>query len=123
MNANDIKKTIRAAQRSYERALRANTCGLATLNVRHGQEFELRALRARTALVGKTEWSRMTPAQRELFELEGPLPSIGYNAHLHRLKLCGVTVMQHEQRAAADRVDKTDDSRERQYRKRPKKRK
>jgi hypothetical protein len=30
--------------------------------------------------------------------------------------------MQHEQRAAADRVDKTDSARERQYRKRPKKR-
>jgi hypothetical protein len=122
MNAADTKKALLTAQRAYDRAMRAKTCAPAQTNLRLGQKWGQRGHEGVRALIGKTRWDQMSPMQRELFTLDQQLPNAEYNAHLHRLDTCGITQMQHEQRAAADRVDKTDDSRERQYRKRPKKR-
>ncbi len=123
MNAADTKKALLTAQRAYARALRATSCGLANNNLRLGQQAEQRARAGLRELIPKKlEYRHYSPTQRELFELQQQLPNAEYNAHLHRLATCGITQMQHEQRAAAERVDKTDSSRERNYRKRPKKR-
>ena len=122
MNAADTKKALLTAQRAYERAMRAKTCGEAANNLRIGQKQEQRAREAlRELLPTKLEYRHWSPDRKELFALVGTLPNAEMNAHLHRLRTCGITQMQYEQRAAAERVDKTDSSRERQYRKRPKK--
>lgn len=122
MNATDTKKALLTAYRAYERAMRAKTCGEAANNLRLGQKYQQRAWESLQTLVPrKLEPRHYSPAQRELLALDAQLPNAEMNAHLHRLNKCGVTQMQHEQRAAAARVDKTDSSRERQYRKRPKK--
>lgn len=122
MNAAETKKALLTAQRAYARALRADTCGLASNNLRLGQQAEQRARAGlRTLIPKKLEYRHYSPTQRELLALDAQLPNAEMNAHLHRLNKCGITQMQHEQRAAAARVDKTDSSRERQYRKRPKK--
>jgi hypothetical protein len=121
MNIADTKKALLTAQRAYARAMRAKTCGEAANNLRLGQKQEQRAREAlREILPAKLEYRHWSPDRKELFELVGHLPHAEMNAHLHRLDKCGVTQMQHEQRAAANRVDKTDSSRERQERKRPK---
>lgn len=123
MNAADTKKALLTAQRAYERAMRAKTCGEAANNLRIGQKQEQRAREALRELLPKTlEYRHWSPERKELFALQAQLPNAEMNAHLHRLNKCGITQMQYEQRAAADRVDKTDAARERQYRKRPKKR-
>jgi len=122
MNATDTKKALLTAQRAYARAMRAKTCGEAANNLRIGQKQEQRAREAlRELLPTKLEYRHWAPERKELFALVGTLPNAEYNAHLHRLAKCNVTEMEHMRRAAADRVDKTDSSRERQYRKRPKK--
>ena len=123
MNIGDTKKALLTAARAYDRAMRAKTCALASTNLRLGQEWGHRGYTGyREHVPAKLEYSRMAPAQRELFELWGSLANAESRAHENRLDRCGITQMQHEQRAAAARVDKTDSSRERQYRKRPKRR-
>ena len=123
MNIGDTKKALLTAARAYERALRAKSCGLASNNIRLGQQWEQRARDGmRKNIPAKMEVRYMSPARRELLELAAQLPNAEYNAHLHRLQKCGVTEMEHMRRAAEDRVNKTDSARERQYRKRPKKR-
>lgn len=62
------------------------------------------------------------PEWKTAAEIDGVLPNMEYNAHLHRLDKCGITLLQHERQAAEARIDKTDSARERHYRKRPKKR-
>lgn len=121
MNIADTKKALLTAQRAYARAMRAKTCGEAANNLRLGQKQEQRAREAlREILPAKLEYRHWSPDRKELFELVGHLPNAEMNAHLHRLEKCGVTQMQWEHRAAAERVDKTDSARERQERKRPK---
>lgn len=123
MNAADTKKALLTASRAYDRAARAKSCALASTNLRLGQQWEQRARDAlRELLPKKLEYRHWSPERKELLELVGQLPNAESNAHHNRLDRCGITQMQHEQRAAAERVDKTDSSRERQYRKRPKKR-
>lgn len=121
MNAADTKKALLTAQRAYARAMRADSCGVANNNLHLGQKWEQRGRDGVRALIPKKlEYRHYSPVQRELFELQAQLPNAEYNAHLHRLAKCDITQMQHEQRAAAARVDKTDSARERHYRKRPK---
>lgn len=121
VNIADTKKALLTAQRAYERAMRARSCGEAANNLRLGQKWEQRGREGvRENLPTKLEYKYWSPERRELFELQQMLPNAEMNAHQHRLDKCGITQMQHEQRAAADRVDKTDASRERQYRKRRK---
>jgi len=121
MNVADTKKAILTAQRAYARAMRAKTCGEAANNLRLGQKQEQRAREAlREILPTKLEYRHWSPERKELFELVGHLPNAEMNAHLHRLDKCGITQLQWEYRAAENRIDKTDSSRERQERKRPK---
>lgn len=123
MNIADTKKALLTASRAYDRAMRAKSCGEAANNFRLGQKWEQRGREGvRENIPTKLEYRHWSPERKELFELQAALPNAEMNAHLHRLDKCGITQMQHEQRAAADRVDKTDSARERQYRKRPKKR-
>ena len=122
MNAADTKKALLTAQRAYVRAMRADACGLANNNMRIGQKWEQRGRDGvRTLVPKKLEPRHYSLIQRELIELQAQLPNAEYNAHLHRLRTCGATEMEHMRRAAENRVDKTDSARERQYRKRLKK--
>lgn len=124
MNVANTKKWLLTAARSYARAMEAKSCSLATTNLRVGQQAEQRAREGlREHLPRKLEPRFYSPVQRELSKLDAQLPNAEMNAHLHRLDQCGVTQMQHEQRAAKERqaVD-ADRSRDRRDRKRPKKR-
>ena len=123
MNAADTKKALLTAQRAYARAQRATTCGMAANNLRLGQKWEARGHAAMRALIGKTEYRHFSPVLRDLFALDGLLPNTAGNAHEHRLKLCGLTAMQYEYEAAADRARSegaVDRARDRYERKRPK---
>ncbi len=124
MTPDAIKQAFLTAQRAYQRTLKAKSCGLATNNFKLGQKQEQKARTALRELIPtKLEWRHYSQMQRHLSELQATLPNIEYNAHLHRLEQCGVGVLEHEYRAAADRIDKTDSARERQDRKRSKVRK
>jgi hypothetical protein len=126
MNAADTKKALLTAQRAYDRATRAKTCALAQTNLRLGQQWGQRGYEGyREHVPAKLEYSRMAPAQRELFELWGSLANAESRAHENRLDRCGITQTQHERAYWEDRArsaDAADKSRERQYRKRSKKR-
>ncbi|MBK7823034.1 MAG: hypothetical protein IPJ61_18795 [Tessaracoccus sp.] len=118
----DTKGALLTALRAYTRAERAGTCGEAANNLRIGQKQEQRAREAMRGVFAKQlEFRHWSPARKELFELVGLLPNAEMRAHLHRLNKCGITESQWAHRAAAERVDKTDSARERQYRKRRKK--
>lgn len=126
MNADDTKKALLAASRAYARAMRAKTCGEAGNNLRLGQKLEQRARDAmRELLPKKLEFRHWSPERKELLALVGHLPNAEMNAHLHRLTRCGVTQLQWEQQAAAERARVAhgpEKARERQGRKRPKRR-
>lgn len=127
MNVTDTKKAFLTAARAYERAARTKSCAIASTNLRLGQEWGHRGYESyREHVPVRLEYSRMAPAQRELFELWGSLAHAESNAHQNRLNQCGITQMQHERAYREDRARSegaADRSRERQYRKRPKVRK
>lgn len=126
MNAADTKKALLTAQRAYERAMRAKTCGEAANNLRLGQKWEQRGREGVRALIPqKLEYRHYSPMQRELFELQQLVPAFEWRAHEHRLKKCGLTQLQYEHAYWEDRARSegaADRASERQYRKRPKKR-
>ena len=123
MSPEDIKKSFETAQRAYARAERAKTCGEAQNNLRLGQKHEQRARDAlREFIPAKLEYRHYSQIQRHLFELKTSMASAESNAHQNRLAQCKISQMQYESAAAAARVDKTDASIERQYRKRTKRR-
>lgn len=123
MDIPTAKEALLVAQRAYDRAMRAKTCGEAANNFRLGQGQAWRAADAvRALLPAKLEYRFWSPARRELAAVADLLPNAEYNAHLHVLDKCGISQLVHERQAAAARVDKTDSAYERHLRKRPKRR-
>lgn len=124
MNAADTKKALLIAQRAFERATRAKTCGEAANNFRIGQKWhQIGHAAVRQKYESKIPYKYWAPEWREAYAIDGTLPNIEYNAHLHRLQRCGVTQLRHEREAAEERYRAThavDKSRERHERKRPK---
>jgi hypothetical protein len=126
MNAADTKKALLTASRAFDRAMRAKTCGEAANNLRIGQKWlAVGHANVRKKYESKIPYKYWAPDWQEAYRLDGMLPNAEMNAHLHRLDKCGVTQMQHEQRAAEERArsgDAPEKARERYERKRPKRR-